>query len=458
MADWRESGALAAILALQLTIHLLLSSSIHYVDEGHYLTYAWLTNKGWLIYRDFFDHHSPGLPFLCALAFSILGETFQTGRLLTAIFQLGITLLVFLISKKMFGPGIGLSASLAYALSEPIYGGLWMVTEPFYSFFLAASVLALSGGRGAPNILLSGLLIGIAILFKQSAIWALPAFALYLIFEKRPIPSIAFLFLGASIPPLCLAAYFAWQGALGDLIYGTIGYNFFVIGSKTLGVPVPYELPWLLPLAAVGGYSLLTFRKGNALLLAWFFAALLDSFPEFRIVRLLPSLAPVSVLFALAIRTPLKQPVLRGGLIGLTVPVLFFLALAIGLAFPPDELDPTHALIRASEYVASHTQEDEPIFAAPFLPGAYFFSKRLPASRYLFYGYWGTTEEMQAETIAALEEKKPRFVLYSEDPNLPYHRLFKSYAPLIEGYIWKNYRIEGNYSLPNWDLFVLRRI
>ncbi|MEM4389987.1 MAG: glycosyltransferase family 39 protein [Candidatus Micrarchaeia archaeon] len=457
---------LAAILLLQFVAHIVLVNSLHNGDEGHYLAYAWLSTKGWLIYRDFFDHHSPGITFLGAAAFSLFGDSILVARVLSALFQLGITVMVFLIAQKLFGARLALGASAIYAWLEIPYGGFWFVTEPFYSFFLAAAIFVLACGREIRGALMAGFLIGIAIAFKQSALWALPALALYLIFEKgvgRAAVHIAALGLGASIMPLVLALYFFSQNAFGDLLYGTVLYNFFVIGSKTLGVPIYIELFWAIPLLAVlAAVAWDGIARESAILLAWSIAALADAFPEYREFRLIPALAPISVMAAHVVvshSTLSRAPVLRGIVAGCIVFSTLFLTVFFAAALWIPEMDPSHLLHDATAYISARTQANETTFALPFLAGAYFFSKRIPASRYLFLGFWGTTEEMQQEIIRALEEKKPRYILFLESgTEQDSWKRFNNYAPLVNSYVWRNYGIERRYSSEDLQLFVLRRI
>src|SRR3990172_2060955 len=62
------------ILALLI---FFLHSQIAFFDWGEVTTPSWLVTKGYLPYKDFFDHHAPGLYYLTAAFMKIFGNSLE---------------------------------------------------------------------------------------------------------------------------------------------------------------------------------------------------------------------------------------------------------------------------------------------------------------------------------------------------------------------------------------------
>ncbi|MEM3030313.1 MAG: hypothetical protein QXH27_01130 [Candidatus Micrarchaeia archaeon] len=78
-----------------------------------------------------------------------------------------------------------------------------------------------------------------------------------------------------------------------------------------------------------------------------------------------------------------RAPILQGVVAGCVVFSPLFLTGLLAAALLVPGVDASPVLLEEAAYVSAHTKENETTFAVPFLADAYFFSKRIPASRYL---------------------------------------------------------------------------
>ena len=443
--------AFAALLIAQAVIHLYLADKRFVNDEGHYIGYAWLVGKGEVIYKDFFEHHPP-LTTLLGVPFAILiGQSPEGFRLLSCVTMVTTTIIVFLISKKLYNEDIAVLSVLAFILLEIIFFGFWFVAEPFITLALSLSILCAlcseDSSKPLQYILASGLFAGAAFLLKPQAVIFIALVAAVLWKNSRNLRFPAAFLSGVLAIFILATLYFAVNGAVTQFIY--YGYLFTVFEGKgdfqKLTPSTSYESTLIVLLAiflAISSFSMWSSKSipssTKLLLFAWLFSSLTFSFPRvdaFHFVPVLPALA------VLLLRKDMGA-VYRGILIaGAVIDIL--LLLSVISAPSPDERILCDYLV--AEYLANHTQLDEKIFVAPFSPQIYAYANRGHASRYLTLGPWFMNTEIENEVINDLEENKPRYICYF---NYIFDRgeTMQDYAPNLYVYIQSNYRMEAQFG------------
>lgn len=189
------------------------------LDEGNGLYDANLILQGEIPFKDYITRE-PGYLYTLALFIKIFGYSIVTTRLLAIIANVVICLFIFKIGKELYNKNVGLVAALIYSLSpffvyEGIIGYVQAVSltwVPISAYFL---VLAFRGNK-SKYYLLSGLFIGIAMLFYRGhiAYLILCPLALFYIRPKEFTGlirnSVTFL-LGFCIPVVPVLAYFVLQ-------------------------------------------------------------------------------------------------------------------------------------------------------------------------------------------------------------------------------------------------------
>lgn len=190
-------------------------------DEAFFLVVAQNWLDGFLPYRDVFDIKPPGLFLAVVGAVALFGPTlFGIKMLATA----GVALAAFglhLIARRHVSAAVAVWAPAIYVVTSLFEGGvdfptLW-VQAPFVVFavLLAMPRDARAAGLGAAAA--AGLLIGVAGMIKQTALFE-AVFVLALLAWRRPArgwPLVTLVFGGAAlVAPVLFGVYFWQAGAL----------------------------------------------------------------------------------------------------------------------------------------------------------------------------------------------------------------------------------------------------
>ena len=141
----RKVLALLAILALGAYLRLWnlhhLFNAIHDYDEGIYSLGARFISQGYLPYQDFILAHPPLHSFTLTSIYELFGYDFFYGKYLSVVLSLACIVLIYLVGKKMYHPGVGLAAAALFAVSpEMVYFGRRVVQESMGIFFVIIAV------------------------------------------------------------------------------------------------------------------------------------------------------------------------------------------------------------------------------------------------------------------------------------------------------------------------------
>ncbi|HMA36682.1 MAG TPA: hypothetical protein VKY74_19665 [Chloroflexia bacterium] len=224
----------------------------------------WLVGRGWVLYRDMVDQHTPLLPILLAgLGAGDPGLGLHLVILGLAALTLGLT---YRVAAAAAGPGAGvvaLSLTAIWAVAfEPTH--LWYdgVLAPVY-----LAVLAILGGPGGPAATRPPLpgwrragiggLLAVGMLLKQPAVLTVPFLlvAIALQTPDRRDRGVGALLAGLAAPLVLAAGLLALAGAAGAAWYWTVVYSLTSDYAQTAGRPLPVAdqallLAFYAPLAA----------------------------------------------------------------------------------------------------------------------------------------------------------------------------------------------------------------
>ncbi len=220
-------------------------------DEGVYLYIGNQVTKGAVPYVDIFDHKPPGFYYTMAGLFSITSPSVEAARTLTLIINILSSFVLYLIGRRLGDKRIGLLAGIFFIVGVhlPLLNGQLAILEPYMNFFIIIAmyffVAFLKTGKEA-YLFLSGFMIGIGILYKQTAVLALAAFITYLLFElfeprKDKIKETAIfirnvwpMLLGFSLPLLGLVLFFWQLGGLSEFLDSFFFSNLVYVSSKDI--------------------------------------------------------------------------------------------------------------------------------------------------------------------------------------------------------------------------------
>ncbi len=123
-----------------------------------------------------------------------------TGRIISAIGDIGVVILVFLISRTLFNRNVGILASFLYSISVlPVQLSHFFAVDTFLNFFIILSfyfLIKLISGKKTFYSILLGISYGSALACKISALYFFPVILLGLIFhqvKQKNLNSVAYL-------------------------------------------------------------------------------------------------------------------------------------------------------------------------------------------------------------------------------------------------------------------------
>lgn len=218
---------LSAVLALMYLYTRLITLQVPLSrDEGAYTYFGKLTMSGKIPYRDFYEMKPPLLYYLYGAGSFIFGYS-DTGLRLFALFlNLATAILIYKISNKLFNKAASVFAASAYLILLMNVGafGFAMIAEHLVNLFLAAGFLFLINKDWKYNYFISGLIFGMALMIKQSAVFLTVPAGLYIAHywwkEKKFFFKPAFSFSLAYLAVIVLVLVsLKIAGALNEAVY-----------------------------------------------------------------------------------------------------------------------------------------------------------------------------------------------------------------------------------------------
>jgi hypothetical protein len=434
-------------------------------DEGEYAYAGQLILQGIPPYQLAYNMKLPGTYYAYALILSLFGQTPAAIHLGLLVVNAATTLLVFFLTRKLFGPTAGVVACASYgmfSLSPAVLGFAGHATH-FVVLFALAGLLSLQLAIESKKIWLyftGSLLLGMAFLMKQPGAFFVLFAGLYLIKSEwtRPVQwrnlviRAAAYSLGACVPfgLVCLILYksgvfqkfWFWTFSYASA-YGTI--LSFSEGLHTLSTSFPHVFIltaglWLL--AAVGLGAVLWNRKlrNHAAFAAGF---LLFSFAAVSVglyyrphyyVLMLPAVAMLTGVGVSALAETFSR-VSRSLALRFLPAALFLLAFGFSVFllrqyfFDVNPViacrlvygfEPFPEALKVADYIKAHSPESARIVVMGSEPEIYFYSHRHSATGYIYM--YGLLEEqkyaltMQKEMIGEIEATQPDFLVVVKGP------------------------------------------
>lgn len=133
--------------------------------------------------------HAPGYPYFLGWLLAFCDGSLIVVRGVQAAFGAALCVLTGLLAKRAFGERAGVVAAVLVALYGPlIYLEVSLLAEGLFTFWLVLSLwLQTSERRSLPRALGGGVALGLAAVFRATALPLLPAMALWAAFDrKRP--------------------------------------------------------------------------------------------------------------------------------------------------------------------------------------------------------------------------------------------------------------------------------
>lgn len=391
-------------------------------DVGGILYNAMLLRSGGLPYVDSVEFKAPGSFYLAALLAGPEGRDIAVFQLLANLVGVASLVLVAALAWRMWGPLAAVLAAALFALHDAHLDSMdanyvtWALLPQVAAVLVALAAglrrerEAVPSGMSFGTWLLSGLLCGVATLFKQPAgivlvpalvhaLWRPPGAARGL--DLRSGLGVLLGFLLAHLP---IALHYLARGHLGALISGYAGSAWGMAYIEHHAEVPLASAAWeglaatlyflALPLA-LAGFAVAarprdlgpTQRATLRLLLVWALAGLAGAAVGLRFYKgyFLAALPPICLLAAAPWGLLGPQPWRRGPVRWLAAPVLALLLARAGLQLSAtrQDRDQPHdeGARKIAAHIAAHCAPDERIWVWGWhLWGVYAYSGRLSAS------------------------------------------------------------------------------
>lgn len=406
------------------------------IDESQFAGFAHVLLKGGLPYVNSLDTKPLGIYYFFAAIFWVFGKNDMIAVHIATALWVGLTaLFCYRIAAKIYSPRAGIIAALFYAIFTTTYIPKFISTSIVVLLVLPLTMsidllLSWEATRRRRFIFLSGLFWGIACLFKYQAGINLLIVGVYLLafrplYLKRSLSSAKvkpfFLFmLGGALVGVLFMLHLMYLGVWDEFIFwsfkGSIAYiesgsnvfNFWIkLATRGGAIIASAFLLWYFALRRSGRLvkDLFTSTRHRRLkceeylILIWFLLSIIPvcmggRFYGHYFLQLYPALcilaAGSSMRFFAWLRageaTRARQWAYGLFVLGLLVPAIVFFGVrlmqdqilkAIGEENPKDYRP-------IAEYVKDRTEDGDHIFVWGFATPIYYFSDRLPASRFLW--------------------------------------------------------------------------
>jgi hypothetical protein len=285
MPDYTKRLFLILVVLFQGFTHLFwLSPSTH---SGQ-IAIPWMMNRGRVLFGDIWEQHAPGSSLLGALAQSIIPlEHDLLIKLLNTILVVAITLLVYQLATKLSQNGsAGMLSVLVWVWWEPVYGNVMFYFDTLLALCILQALVVYFHHHNKPTlpqIIIIGLLMGLATLFKQHAWLAVGCFGLWLVIVHRH-PRIWIPYgLAVLVIPVIQWGLLASQGLLESYVFWNWGFN---LSGYMDGVPLDGDFfrKLLLSNLLVFPFMFIALRRENRrylLLVLMWLATLTVLYPRF---------------------------------------------------------------------------------------------------------------------------------------------------------------------------------
>ncbi len=449
-------------------------------DQGVYATVGWGLQRGLALYRDLWETKPPGIYITYLLGFSVFGAREASIFWLDYLAGALTALVLFDLGRRVVSVGFGALAAAVFAIgtlpaARHLFGGFLerAISEKFISLLAAAAawatVVAVTRTRDRWS-LVTGVLVGLAAVFKPFALAYWPALVLWTWFDRdmaRARRFAAYSLVGLLIAPAAALAWLVAKGIAGDAWVALVEYSraYLAVGGRGFGFVVnrfTHEVWWrvktddvwgLGSLSAVLAFCAWHWRSTKpgrmaSLAIVWLAAALLavlSNGPRLFMTYFVPALVPLCLLIAWLLDQTLgsgrRWRVAVGVVVLCAGGAMAVRSGSVNRAISMTGWDARYLAGRTSrqeylrrfqsrdsqafsaadnaqlaDYIRTHSGPQDRIFVFGMTGGTYFSSQRLPASRYLFV-YPAVSKlvdrpEFDVKTLAGqLTRTAPRYIV-----------------------------------------------
>jgi len=405
------------IVLAALVVHVFLLSGLRFTAWPEMLSYPYLRNNGYLLYKDMIHPYPPILTMALSMVYKLFGYKLIVLKVFTWLIILANDVLIFLIVKKMVNSERWAAISVFfYVLVQPFLEG----NQLWFDLAIVPLILLSTYHILQKRYLWSGLLLGVAILTKQTAGLYLVFGILYIAYRERSLKKLLNFTAGPIILFLVLVLRLITEGALAGFFNWTLiypltwwskfpGYVQMALTRREIAIIGLLFVP--LALLIVKLKKELLKDTNSLLLILCVFVSLVLVYPRFSFFHLQLSIAFCAILYGVFL-SKFKFPYV--------LCTLYFVLIAVFIVKPAigDWQKETrfweNEEIKAAEIITNNTQPDDLVYLLGPQSSLYVFSGRLPPKPWTDnYIWYLEIPGIQEEIIKRWNSNKPEIVFTS---------------------------------------------
>src|SRR3989344_1326128 len=431
------------LLIFIILTNILVLSKLNFFPYPELFVYPYLTNHGFVPYRDILDQHFPGLMFF---PFN-LGNLGMDTPIAARFLQYGVVIIthivLYLVAKKFLGKK-AILANIFFALWQPFFEGWVLWIDSFLPILTLSSLYFLKSKK----FFWSGLFLGLALLFKQVALPLIVIVGIYILFskkkqfkEKKFKPAFYFGF-GVVIPTSLLFLYIANLGIWKDFIFWTVTFNMTTFAEMGRKYGTLSEWGRVIGVYGFSLFAVLNKRlKEETFLIGIFLVGSLASiFARFDFVHLQPNLPFVALLSAFSVIWLFKKKYLRILIAVYALASIFLLSqfyksrLGDNVYFFGDKE------VKVVAEIQKLSRPDEKIFTLGTLPHIYYMADRLPSGEIFVFKFPWFMTHAENRILDGIVNDPPAVIIRDLTAEVEGFMLV-SYMPKISEHIDRNYKV-----------------
>lgn len=437
------------LLIIIIAFHSFILTKLIFFPYPELFIYPYLTNHGLLPYSQILDQHFPGLMFL-PLNFDNLGMTNEVPARIWLISIVIIThLFLFFISRAILkSDRKALLVNILYLIWQPFFEGWVLWIDSFLPLLLLPAFYSLYRKK----FLITGILLGLAVVFKQTIIPLSLLVLIYIIWENKH-QAIKYL-IGLCVPVILMFLYFAEKGILMDFWYWTVMFNVTVYAKSGTQIPKSFAFlarVFVVYIASLSGL-LNQDRRLKIILFLFLIGSLAGAFDRANFVHFQPSLPFAVILTALGIYSMNKR---KAGFILFGIYILitawwqniFYKGHISRKIFFFDQ-----STYQVAGKIMQYTKPGDKIFVFGAAPHLYQMSQTLPAGDIFVFQFPWFFSVAEGRILAGIKKDQPEIIVSDRTVAIEGNRLV-DFASEINRYIQQNYEKIDNIG----DTEILRK-
>ena len=427
------------LLGFILLVHVLLLTRLIFFPYPELFIYPYLTNHGLKPYSQILDQHFPGLLFL-PVNFENLGMTDEiSARVWLIVIVLITHLLLFFISKTILKNDYqALLVNILYLVWQPFFEGWVLWIDNFLPLILLPAFYTFLKKK----FFMSGILIGLAIIFKQVMIPLAAFLAFYIWWESKEFKKMRDFVIGLSIPIFLMIVYLISIGVFSDFFYWTVIFNLTVYAKYGRGEGG--DIAHLSRVFLVFGSAFLAIgrlkERSVQILLIFLIGTLIGLTTRFDFVHFQPAL-PFAVLATIIgvgkfvkLKIFGKFAIAAYLLIAFWWVNIFYTGHMGNKVFFFDE-----STYQIAGRIMQYTNPGDKIFVFGAAPHLYQMSNTLPSGDIFVFQFPWFLKVAENEILEGIIIDKPNIIV-SQRNNLIEGVQIKDFAGKIDAYINQNYQ------------------